>query len=127
MITVSTGTQDTSQDTTTQQNTDSSTDTAADTAQQSTAAANGEVWKCTQALNTPEGYSGGPIRLELIQTVNGTPTASTILDGQTVEFPYSLDVTGAPGVSEGTICLYEEINGVYQKLGDYSVTFEKAE
>ena len=127
VITVSTGTQDTSQDTTTQQNTDSSTDTAADTAQQSTAAANGEVWKCTQALNTPEGYSGGPIRLELIQTVNGTPTASTILDGQTVEFPYSLDVTGAPGVSEGTICLYEEINGVYQKLGDYSVTFEKAE
>ena len=127
VITVSTGTQDTSQDTTSQQNTDSSTDTAADTAQQSTAAANGEVWKCTQALNTPEGYSGGLIRLELIQTVNGTPTASTILDGQTVEFPYSLDVTGAPGVSEGTICLYEEINGVYQKLGDYSVTFEKAE
>ena len=118
---------DTAQDTTSQQNTDSSTDTAADTAQQSTAAANGEVWKCTQALNTPEGYSGGLIRLELIQTVNGTPTASTILDGQTVEFPYSLDVTGAPGVSEGTICLYEEINGVYQKLGDYSVTFEKAE
>ena len=72
-------------------------------------------------------YTGGSIRLELIQTVNGTPTASTILDGQTVEFPYSLDVTGAPGVSEGTICLYEEINGVYQKLGDYSVTFEKAE
>ena len=127
VITVSTGTQDTSQDTTSQQNTDSGTDTAADTAQQSTAAANGEVWKCTQALNTPEGYSGGLIRLELIQTVNGTPTASTILDGQTVEFPYSLDVTGAPGVSEGTICLYEEINGVYQKLGDYSVTFEKAE
>ena len=127
VITVSTGTQDTSQDTTSQQNTDRSTDTAADTAQQSTAAANGEVWKCTQALNTPEGYSGGSIRLELIQTVNGTPTASTILDGQTVEFPYSLDVTGAPGVSEGTICLYEEINGVYQKLGDYSVTFEKAE
>ena len=127
VITVSTGTQDTSQDTTSQQNTDSSTDTAADTAQQSTADDNGEVWKCTQALNTPEGYSGGLIRLELIQTVNGTPTASTILDGQTVEFPYSLDVTGAPGVSEGTICLYEEINGVYQKLGDYSVTFEKAE
>ena len=59
VITVSTGTQDTSQDTTSQQNTDSSTDTVADTAQQSTAAANGEVWKCTQALNTPEGYSGG--------------------------------------------------------------------
>ena len=127
VITVSTGTQDTSQDTTSQQNTDSSTDTVADTAQQSTAAANGEVWQCPQALNTPEAYSGGSIRLELIQTVNGTPTASTILDGQTVEFPYSLDVTGAPGVSEGTICLYEEINGVYQKLGDYSVTFEKAE
>ena len=127
VITVSTGTQDTSQDTTTESASDNSTDTAADTAQQSAAAANGEVWKCTQALNTPEGYSGGPIRLELIQTVNGTPTASTILDGQTVEFPYSLDVTGAPGVSEGTICLYEEINGVYQKLGDYSVTFEKAE
>ncbi len=126
VITVSTGTQDTAQDTAAEQNTNSSTDTAADNTQQS-AAASGEVWKCTQALNTPEGYSGGPIRLELIQTVNGTPTASTILDGQTVEFPYSLDVTGAPGVSDGTICLYEEINGVYQKLGDYAVTFAKAE
>ena len=52
VITVSTGTQDTSQDTTSQQNTDSSTDTAADTAQQSTAAANGEVWKCTQAARS---------------------------------------------------------------------------
>ena len=72
-------------------------------------------------------YTGAEYTGRIFQTVNGTPTASTILDGQTVEFPYSLDVTGAPGVSEGTICLYEEINGVYQKLGDYSVTFEKAE
>lgn len=42
-----------------------------DSTQQSAAAANGEVWKCTQTLNTPTGYQGGQVRLELLQDVNG--------------------------------------------------------
>lgn len=64
---------------------------------------------------------------ELIQNVNGTPTASVVLEGQTIEFPYDLDITGASGVSEGTLYLSEQINGTYQELGNYSITFAKAE
>ena len=33
----------------------------------------------------------------------------------------------APGVSEGTLYLSEQINGTYQELGNYSITFAKAE
>ena len=83
-------------------------------------------WKCTQTLDTPSGYNGGAIRLELIQEVNGEPKASTILDGQNVNFPYQLDVTGADGVTTGTIYLYEQVNGDYQQLGTYTVTFKEA-
>lgn len=128
VLTVSTGDQEPGTD---DQSTDSSDTTAqtsgSDSAMQQAAIANGEVWKCTQTLNTPTGYSGGPVRLELIQNVNGTPTASVVLEGQTIEFPYDLDITGAPGVSEGTLYLSEQINGTYQELGNYSITFAKAE
>lgn len=91
------------------------------------AIANGEVWKCTQSLNTPTGYSGGPVRLELIQEVGGESKASVIAEGQVLQFPYDLDITGAPGVSEGTLYLSEEINGMYQELGHYPIKFAKAE
>ena len=69
-----------------------------------------QVWKCTQTLNTPSGYSGGPVRLELIQNVNGTPTASVVLEDQVIQFPYDLDITGAPGISEGTLYLSEPVS-----------------
>lgn len=104
-----------------------SSDAPAQTADNSAAAAAGEVWKCTQTLNTPSGYSGGPVRLELIQNVNGTPTASVVLEDQVIQFPYDLDITGAPGISEGTLYLSEQISGTYQELGNYSITFAKAE
>lgn len=84
-------------------------------------------WKCTQTLDTPSGYNGGAIRLELIQDVNGEPKASTIINGQNVSFPYQLDISGAEGVTSGTIYLYEQVNGDYQQLGTYTVTFKKAE
>ena len=84
-------------------------------------------WKCTQTLDTPSGYKGGAIRLELIQDVNGEPKASTIIDGQNISFPYQLDISGAEGVTSGTIYLYEEVDGDYQQLGTYTVTFKKAE
>ena len=126
VITVSTGTQEPAaqSDTTA---TESASDNTAQTADNSAAVAAGEVWKCTQTLNTPSGYSGGPVRLELVQNVNGTPTASVVLENQVIQFPYDLDITGAPGVSEGTLYLSEQINGVYQELGNYSITFAKAE
>ena len=100
---------------------------SADNAAQQQAAANGEVWKCTQSLNTPQGYQGGQLRLELVQEVNGESTSSTVVDGQALTFPYALDITGAPGVSEGTLYVSEMVNGEYQQLGSYPLTFEKAE
>ena len=126
VITVSTGTQEPAaqSDSTA---TESASDNTTQTADNSAAVAAGEVWKCTQTLNTPSGYSGGPVRLELVQNVNGTPTASVVLENQVIQFPYDLDITGAPGVSEGTLYLSEQINGVYQELGNYSITFAKAE
>ena len=126
VITVSTGTQEPAaqSDSTA---TESASDNTAQTADNSAAVAAGEIWKCTQTLNTPSGYSGGPVRLELVQNVNGTPTASVVLENQVIQFPYDLDITGAPGVSEGTLYLSEQINGVYQELGNYSITFAKAE
>ena len=101
--------------------------TNADTSAQQQAAANGEVWKCTQSLNTPQDYKGGALRLELIQEVNGESEATTVVDGETLTFPYKLDITGSPGVSEGTLSVSEMINGEYQQLGTYPLTFEKAE
>ena len=116
-LTVSSGSQDTSSQNTEDQ---SSSDT--------TAAANGEVWKCTQKLNTPTGYNGGLIRLELVQNVGGAPKASSVVEGQQLTFPYQLDVTGAPGVAEGTLYLSEQqSDGSYQELGHYPLTFEKVE
>ena len=117
-LTVSSGSQDTSSQNTEDQ---SSSDTTA-------AVANGEVWKCTQKLNTPTGYNGGLIRLELVQNVGGAPKASSVVEGQQLTFPYQLDITGAPGVAEGTLYLSEQqSDGSYQELGHYPLTFEKVE
>ena len=126
VITVSTGDQEPSAQSDSA-DTAASSDAPAQTADNSAAATAGEVWKCTQTLNTPSGYSGGPVRLELIQNVNGTPTASVVLEDQVIQFPYDLDITGAPGISEGTLYLSEQISGTYQELGNYSITFAKAE
>ena len=118
-LTVSSGNQDTSSQNTEDQN---SSDTTA------AAVANGEVWKCTQRLNTPTGYNGGLIRLELVQNVGGDPKASSVVEGQQLTFPYQLDITGAPGVAEGTLYLSEQqSDGSYQELGHYPLTFEKVE
>ena len=102
------------------------TESVSNAAQQQ-AAANGEVWKCTQSLNTPQGYNGGALRLELIQDNAGVSQATTVSEGQALTFPYKLDITGVPGVSQGTLCVYEMVNGEYQQLGSYPLTFEKAQ
>ena len=138
-ITISSGDQAPSTDSTASTDNTASIDSTAST--DSTASADSTVstttstadvnantgWKCTQTLDTPSGYNGGAIRLELIQDVNGEPKASTIIDGQNISFPYQLDISGAEGVTSGTIYLYEERDGDYQQLGTYTVTFKKAE
>ncbi len=122
-ITVSTGDQEPGADT----DGLSGTSGATTVTDNSAAVAAGEVWKCDQTLNTPDGYTGGLVRLELVQEVQGQLTASMVVDGRTVTFPYDLDLTGAPGISTGQLIMYEQINGTYEKLGTYSITFEKVE
>lgn len=124
-ITVSTGNTDPAQ--AVEKTADSTASLQQSDAAQQQAAANGEVWKCTQSLNTPTGYAGGPVRLELIQEVGGESKASVIVEGQVLQFPYDLNITGAPGVSDGTLYLSEEVNGTYKELGHYPIKFTKAE
>ena len=126
MITVSTGDQEPSAQSDSA-DTAASSDAPAQTADNSAAAAAGEVWKCTQTLNTPTGYQGGQVRLELLQDVNGETQSSIIVDCKQIKFPYTLDVTGAPGVSEGTLYVSEVVDGTIQQLGQYPLTFKKAE
>ena len=114
-VVVSTGTRDTS---------------TADLPAQTSAAleeaqASGEVWKCTQRLNTPSGYRGGPLRLELEQELNGQPVSTLIIDGEVLSFPYQLDLTGIPGVDTGYMHLSEMVDGTYTQLGTYTITFKQ--
>ena len=85
------------------------------------------TWKCTQVLDTPIGYQNGVVKMELAQIVNGSPQVSTVMDGKQVEFPYQLDLTGAPGVEDGTLYLYELIGSDYVELGHYPIKFEQVE
>ena len=85
------------------------------------------TWKSNNILNTPEGYQGGEVRLELVQEASGQQTVTTIAEGTTVQFPYQLDLTGLPGVQEGSVYIYEMIDGSYQMLGKYTITFNKVD
>ena len=77
----------------------------------------------TQAGNVHRHTPSGSIRLN---DVNGEPKASTIIDGQNISFPYQLDISGAEGVTSGTIYLYEEVDGDYQQLGTYTVHIQES-
>lgn len=59
------------------------------------------TWRCNASLDSPAGYNGQPVRITLKQ--NGTET--TVFEGTTT-FPYSFEVQGASGVSEGTAYVY---------------------
>ena len=109
-----------------EQTADTQTQTSGSDTQTAVSSADG-TWKCTQRLDTPAGYQGGAVRLELLQTVNGQPTATLILENQVLTFPYQLDITGSPGISEGTVYLYEQVDGDYKELGHYTIEFKKVE
>lgn len=82
-------------------------------------------WVCSQRLQEPTSYSGGAIRLTLSQVVDGSTTETTVLETDSPSFPLVLETTGAPGVSVGTVYLYEEVNGEYTKRAKYTVPFEE--
>lgn len=85
------------------------------------------TWKCTQTLDTPATYTGGVVKMELVQNVDNSPSVETVMEGKKVEFPYQLDITGEPGISEGTLYLYELSGSDYVELGHYTISFEKVD
>lgn len=71
----------------------------------------------------PDGFESGQIKLELSQEVDSSQVTKTILDQALTasDFPYTMQITGATGVSTGQVALY--IDGV--KSGNYSVIFNE--
>lgn len=88
------------------------------------------TWKCVgQQISKPDGYTGGEVKLDLSQEIDGEKQAKTVLADEKIEFPYSLkNVEGEPGVSTGTIYIYEKQNGEYTLLGAYkNLKFEQVD
>lgn len=84
----------------------------------------GSEWTTTARLGAPSNYTGGAYRLVLVQNVNGQETQKTVDEGTTITFPYLLQTTGAEGVSEGTVYLYEDTgDGNYVPRVTWPVTF----
>lgn len=80
-------------------------------------------WKCNVKLTKPANYTDGPVRLRLIQNVNGQSVETVLMDGTPITFPedgYVLNAAGAEGVESGTIYLEELVDGKYVPRGHYS-------
>lgn len=80
----------------------------------------GGSWACNVQLEQPNNYAGGPVRLRLIQNVNGQSEETILFEGQSVTFPYMLQVSGADGVETGTVYMDEMVDGSYVERGHYS-------
>ncbi len=85
-----------------------------------------EVWSTTAHLGAPSNYEGGAYRLVLVQTVNGTEQTTTVDQGTSITFPYTLRTNGAAGVTDGLIYLYEETASGEVARVTWPVTFSKA-
>lgn len=83
-------------------------------------------WMTHVQLEQPESYTGGNVRLRLIQEVEGQQIETILLEGQPITFPYILNVEGAQGVDTGVVYLEELVDGSYVERGHYSkVTFKE--
>ena len=78
------------------------------------------TWMCNVQLQQPSNYTGGPVKLTLVQDVNGVSQTTVLQEGTTIEFPYTLQVAGADGVSTGTVYLYEITDSGEVERGHYS-------
>lgn len=79
-----------------------------------------------QKLGEPEGYTGGTLKLELMQDVNGELQNTNMVIVDSISGEYSLkDLTGEPGVSTGTLYVYELVGDEYVQRGVYDVTFQE--
>ncbi|MBP3878179.1 MAG: Stk1 family PASTA domain-containing Ser/Thr kinase [Lachnospiraceae bacterium] len=83
-------------------------------------------WTGGGVLMAPSNYTGGAYRLVLVQTVNGAEQETVIEENLTaLEFPYTLYTSGAPGVAEGTVYLYEQADGEYVPRAQWPVAFKE--
>lgn len=84
------------------------------------------VWKGSVKIpvsDLPAGFESGNIKLELTQTVDNSTVTKTLLDEtlSSSDFPYTMQITGANGVTNGNVVLY--VDG--QRAGSYSVVFSE--
>ncbi len=83
-------------------------------------------WRCYVKLAAPPNYTGGLVKLTLVQNVNGQDVETVILEDAQIEFEYVLDFAGAAGVSTGTVYMYEKVEDSYVERGHYDeVRFEE--
>ena len=83
-------------------------------------------WICTANLGEPGNYTSGAYRLVLVQNIDGQDVQTVVAEGSTpLEFPYLLQITGAEGVSDGLIYLYEQVGDEYEPRVTWPVTFEE--
>ena len=85
-----------------------------------TAEPNAGKWMCNVELVQPQNYEGGPVQLELVQNIDGQNVSTVVIDGETISFPYVLNIAGADNVETGTVYLRELVDGAYVERGHYS-------
>lgn len=81
------------------------------------------TWSCNVELGKPNNYENGPVKLVLEQTVNGKKQQTTIIEGETIGFPYQLNMPGAEGVGAGTVYMYELVEGTYKIRCNWPIAF----
>lgn len=91
-----------------------------------------EIWKCNSTLKLSDSVpEGSVIRLVLVQQVNGAEEKTEVLTDHTVTAAevsggIKVNVTGAAGVSEGSLILaVKQSDGSYVDKVKYNATFKK--
>lgn len=86
-----------------------------------------EPWKPANSLQQPTNYQGGKVKVELVQTDDdGNTYSDQSMEVDDPQFPLSIqDLNGHPGITSGTVVLYEWIDDSYQIIDQYDVSFRQ--
>ena len=80
-------------------------------------------WTASAKLGEASNYTGGAYRLVLEQTVDGEKVTTELESGDTLTFPHQMEITGAAGVRNGYVVLYEETDSGETVRAQWPVTF----
>lgn len=85
------------------------------------------TWKPANSLQQPTNYQGGKVKVELVQTDDdGNTYSDQSMEVDDPQFPLSIqDLNGHPGITSGTVVLYEWIDDSYQIIDQYDVSFRQ--